>query len=426
MRRYYEKAKGFATSKTATDTYILFSGNLLNAFLGFLFTLIVARELSVSDFGIFSAANNLVIIVASVTDLGISSAVINFATKLYQEGKERQANEYVKAAYVTRFITVLLFAVLILIFAPIISRTFLATNDPKVAVWVAILSIGLFSWVFFPFVLQAKKLFFKSALVDVSIGIVRLVIIFAILFTGTLTVVSTLFAFAISAFITLIIGFLILGTDFLKTKPSKKIYKELFTFSGWLGVNRIISAVSGRLDVAMLASLAGATATGLYSIPSRLALFVVVLAGSLGSVFSPRFASFSDRDKEKTYLIKTTLALLPIIFGIIVWIIVAKPFILLLFGEKYLPSVGVFQALTASMIPFLITVPAVTAIIYAIKKPIYIGTFAVFQLIATFLLNFIFIPKYQSYGPTLTFAIVHTILAIYTWVIVVKHYWLER
>ena len=176
----------------------------------------------------------------------------------------------------------------------------------------------------------------------------------------------------------------------------------------------------------MLAFFAGATATGFYSIPSRLASFIVVLTSSFSAVLAPRLAGFGNKESEKTYIVKSTLALLPIIAGIILWIIIAKPFMVILFGEKYLPSVPVFQALAASMIPFVFTAPSVTAIIYAMKKTVYIGTFSFFQIVAIFLLNFIFIPKYGPIGPTITFGITNTILAIYTWVIVIRHYWTKE
>ncbi len=102
---------------------------------------------------------------------------------------------------------------------------------------------------------------------------------------------------------------------------------------------------------------------------------------------------------------------------------IAKPFIQLLFGENYLDSVPVFRALVLSMIPFIFTAPSVAAIIYAMKKNIYIGIYSFFQLAAIFLLNLFFIPKYGPLGPTFTFGITNTILAIYTWAIVIRHYW---
>jgi O-antigen/teichoic acid export membrane protein len=176
----------------------------------------------------------------------------------------------------------------------------------------------------------------------------------------------------------------------------------------------------------MLATLVGATATGLYSIPSRLASFIIVLTSSFSSVLATRMAAFGDKEKEKKYLLKASLATLPIVAGIILWIVIAHPFITTLFGDKYEPAVPIFQALTAAMIPFLITAPSVTAITYSMKKTVYIGAYSFFQLAAIFVLNYLLIPRFGVFGPTITFAVTNTILAIYTWTIVIKYYWIDK
>jgi len=291
---------------------------------------------------------------------------------------------------------------------------------------VAGISIGIFLWGFFPNILQAQKRFLASIVVDLSFAIPRAILGFALLLIGVLTLDNALLAFFVSFVLVVVVGFKLVGTSFLRTRPNKKIYMDVLKFSGWLGVNRFISGISGRLDIQMLAVLVGATSTGLYSIPARLASFVVVLVSSFSAVLAPRLAAFDDREKEKTYIAKAVLASLAVVVGVVFWIIIAKPFILILFGEKYLEAVPIFQALTASMIPFILTIPSVTAIIYSMKKPIYIGVFSFFQLAAIFVLNLVFIPRYGVFGPTLTFAITNTILAIYTWAIVVNHYWIRK
>ena len=426
MRRYYTLARTLAFSSTAKDTYILFVGNIASAFLGFIFTLLVARALTVSDFGIFSAANNLVLILIAVTDLGVSAGIVNFISKARRDGDKEKEKKYIKAGFLTRLVSILTISILIIIFSSFISKNFLATDNPSVAIWAGLISIGFFAWGFFPFVLQAQKRFLQSAMVDVSLGSLRAVIVFVLYILGMLSLNWTFAAFAISAIFGGFMGMKIVGFSFFKSKPKVDLYKNLLKFSGWLGVNKVISAISGRLDIAMLAVMVGATATGFYSIPNRLAMFVVVLASSYTSVLSPRFASIGDKQKEKLYIKKATLALVPLVGGIIVWIIIAEPFILLLFGEKYLPAVPVFRALTAAMIPFLLTVPPVSAIIYAMQRPVFIGAYSFVHLGLTFLLNLYFIPGYEALGPTITFGIVHTILAIYTWTIVVKHYWISK
>jgi len=57
------------------------------------------------------------------------------------------------------------------------------------------------------------------------------------------------------------------------------------------------------------------------------------------------------------------------------------------------------------------------------KKPIYIGYFSFFQLAVIFILSVTLVPIIGVYGPLIAFFVMNTILAIYAWVIVGKHYW---
>lgn len=425
MRKYYDIAKNALFSGTIKDTLILFIGNTGSAFWGFLFTVLVARSkfFDLYNFGIFSAALNLVIILASLADIGISTGSVNFVSSHTQRGEDQKSDEYIKASFLIRLFTVLGLSTIVIVFAPFVSKTFLATNDPKIAIWSAILPIFLFPDLFFPYILQAKKKFLQSTIMDNAFYIGRLIFAFVFYIKGVLDMSLSFWAFGVGFFITIILTYFYIGTGFLYAKPKKAEYVNLLKFSGWIAVNRIISSVSGRLDITMLASMAGAVATGLYSIPSRLASFIIVLAGSFSSVLAPRLAGFNDKEKEKSYILKSTLALIPITLGVLLVIIFAKPFIAILFGEKYLETVPIFQALAAAQIPFLFTVPSVSALIYSMKKTVYVGTFSFFQLGAIFILNYYFIPKYGPIGPTLTFGITNTILAIYTWYYVIKYYW---
>lgn len=425
MKKYYDRIKSLVYSSTAKDTYVLFVGNLGSAFLGFLFTFFIARVLNRQDFGIFSATLNLVVILTSLSDIGITSGLINFISESEANNDVKRTNEYEKAGLTIRLITSLFLAFIVVVFAQYIAKSMLATDDPIVAVWAAIISLALFVPLYFPYVLQAKKQFLKSVIVDNIYYLFRLIALFCLMYYGIVNLHSALATALLGFVISLTLSFIFIGHKFLFSKPSKEIYANLFKFSGWIGVNRIISSVSGRLDIQMLASIAGASVTALYSIPSRLSSFIVILTASFSAVLAPRLASFQNKETEKQYLIKATIALIPIIIVTILWVAFAKPFMSIIF-PNYMDSVPVFQALTISMIPFIFTAPSVAAIIYAMKKNVYIGVFSFFQLAIIFLLNYYLIPKYGAFGPTLTYGITNTILAIYTWIIVIKYYWFEK
>jgi O-antigen/teichoic acid export membrane protein len=159
VRRYIRKIFGLATTATAKDTLILFVGSTASAFWGFLFTLFMARALSVSLFGIFSAALNLVVILASISDIGISAGAINFVSGHTAKGEHEKANEYIKASFLIRLVTILVISAAVIIFAPLVSVKLLATRDPMIAVWSGIFPIFLFPDMFFPSIWRAKNKF---------------------------------------------------------------------------------------------------------------------------------------------------------------------------------------------------------------------------------------------------------------------------
>ena len=422
MKKYYDQVRLIAMSRTARDTYILFAGNTASAFWGFLFILITARALSVEDFGIFSAAVNLATILISVVDAGVSSGAINFVSEAIEEKDSQKADRYIKASIMVRTVAVSITSLLLILFSPVIAKSLLATNNYQISILTAVLCILIFPNGVFPYLFQARREFLRSVIVDNANFIFRLVAAYMLILSGMFKLPHAFWSFLPGFLITLVLSFRYLGFKFLKSKPSKTEYRSLLGFSGWVGVNRVISGISGRLDIQMLASITGAAATGLYSIPQRLAMFIPVLTGSYSSVLAPRMAGFSDIEIQKKYLIKSVLGIFPMIAGCLVVMFFGKEFVVLLFGEKYSDSAPIFKALVFSYIPFIVSVPAVTAIIYSLKKTAYIGLFSVFQLVAVFVLNLIFIPRLGSIGPTYTFTIVNTISAIYSWVIVGRYY----
>ncbi len=420
--QFIKKVTNLLFSGTSRDTLTLFIGNSFSAFFGFIFVYILTQKLTVAEFGIFSAAANLIIIISSLTDLGITTAMINFVSVKLGMKDNLGAERYLKASFVIRFISILIASGIVLLIPKYISVNFLSTTDITVAYWVSIISIGLTAWLTFPYAMMAYKKFWQSVILDWSLGIPRIILFLGLATFLPINLNLALMSYGLSTILPLIYGFYITGLKFLKSKTSTGDYIDLVKFSGWLGINRIVSSISGRLDVTMLANLTNAVIVGEYSIASRLSSFVIVLSSSLGSVLSTRFARFNDKEKEKKYLIKSTLFTLPIIVAVIVWIIVAKPFVLILFGDKYFESIKILQYLLVSLIPFILSTPAVTAIVHSMRKPVFIGTFSFVQVAMIFIFNIYFTRIFDGLGPAITFLISNTVLAIYAFVIVYKHY----
>lgn len=422
MKAIIKSSIGLARSSTAKDTSVLFLGNVLTAFLGFLLLLVLARAITVEEMGVFSAFTNLMFILGALSDPGISSGIVKFVAETRARKEYVEEKQYISAAFKVQLLIFAVVATFITVFSKTVATSLLATSETAL---VYILAIGVFAqiiWLFASSILKARRKFLSATIADSIVAALRLTIVLilsAMLILGLITAVS---AYVFATIIGGIAGFIILKNTFINIPVERRHYTSLLQFSGWLGVNKISSVVAGKIDIQMIALLAGAVSTGIYSIPSRLVFFVTILVASLSSVIAPRLPAFDNKKREKAYLFKVLLFSLLIIAGLLVWYVIATPFILVLFGEKYIDSVPIFRLLIISIIPFVLTTPSVNAIIYSIKKPKFIGYFSIFQLIAVILLNIIFIPRFGAIGATYTLIITNTLLAIYTWAIVIRHY----
>lgn len=421
MPKYLGRIKYIIATGTFKDTLILFSGNILSAFLGFIFVFFAVRFISKEEAGIFFAVTNLAVMVSSIADVGISTGIVNFISGAYASNDNKTAEEYMKAAFFIRLIAILVLGFGIILLSPIISPVLLATPDQSAGIWVGLMIISFFLWMFLPYILQAKKNFFAAVVLDNAYMIVRLVCLFVGVYFGGATLSKVFGSYVAAGICAGALGFAYVGFHFFKSRPDKTIYKKLINFSGWMGVSRITSSVSGTMDVQMMAALLGAYSTAIYSVPTKLASFIVVLGGSFSTVLATRLAGYSDKAKEIAYIKKSMFATFLIVLGIILWIIMARPFISFLF-PKYLESIPVFRLLALANIPFILATPAVTAVIYSIKKPKYVGSFSIFQLLFMFLSDLMLIPRIGVIGPAVTLGVVNTIMMVYFWTITIKYY----
>ena len=233
-----KKITDLLLSGTSKDTLTLFIGNGVSAFLGFVFVYILTQKLTVAEFGVFSAAANLIIIISSFTDLGITTAMINFVSVRLGANDKIGAEKYLKASFVLRFVSILIVSGIVLLIPKYVAVNFLSTDKIAVSYWVSIISIGLTAWLTFPYAMMAYKKFWPSVFLDWSLGIPRILYFLALIMFLPTNLNTALLAYGLSTVLPIIYGFSVTGIKFLKSKLKNSDYFDLIKFSGWLGVNR--------------------------------------------------------------------------------------------------------------------------------------------------------------------------------------------
>ncbi len=409
MQNILPSLHSIVTSRLTRDTSMVLFGNFISSILAVVFTIFAARFLGPENWGIIAAVGSLITILVAVCDLGLSSALFRFVSKKWAQGEKNEALAVIKTIWTLRLITVSVFASVLIIFSEKLSPILLKVSDPSFMIFVA---LGLIGALFVDFQIaesEARQEWRKAAVFISLTNVLRIVGLFLIGLSN-LNLVNVTFVFTSSSVLAYMVSLLWQHTPTGFGQNWQKIIREIIPFSGFMGVNKIVSSFNSRVDVLILIQLAGAYEAGIYGAANRLAIGVPLILASFATVLAPKFASLDSREMPNFFKRSLVLSLL-ITCGLILGIFIA-PLVVSLFGPAYEQSTQVLQLLFLSFVPASISVPAVNYVIYGLKKPQVITYLSLVQLPSIVILNFWLIPRLGVVAPAAVLTAANTMTAI--------------
>lgn len=379
---------------TIKDSFVIAIGLGGSAFIGFIYTILLARSLGPVNFGVFSALTALAAIVYSLGDLGISNSLVNFLPK-----KNKEKLLYLSTSL---WLEIFIGALIIILFLALsfVSNTIVPGSLRNDFLLAGVISFNYLLIIYTQGYFTGVRTFWPytaSQLIDSG---AKILIVFFIFRAGGLTIGTALTANIISTLLALIVTF---GSKFrfLNLGLSKDVFWDIFHFSKWIAVSRIFTVMISRIDVVLLNILAGGYAAGIFSAASRVTILFAMMAAGLNSVINPRFSSFNSPQKIVSYAKKLLLLVSGIAVLMILVSFFAEPIITLVYGEQYTASISVFRNLTLVMIPFLYTVIFNSILIYGINELKYFTKLMATQTLIIIITDLILIPSISYYAPVL-------------------------
>ncbi len=297
--------------------------------LTFLATLILARLLAPSEFGVLAAVLAFITLLEVISDLGMKATVI------YES--ERGITDRVQTAFTLNLIFTVLLTVIAVALAPIIAK-FFGAESQTILFRVAALDLLLTGLGNIHDALLLRDMEFRLRIIpQLSGNLVR----------GVSTIGLALAGLGASA---LVIGFIIGTAVWMVTlwvvKPfwpkltiQRSAIRSIATYGGWASALMVLSAFAQRSDIAVIGSALGASALGFYTIAQRLPeLIVGNVTWNLSIVAFPALAQ--RRDRKDGSLTDTTLNLIrySALFGMPMGAglaVLATPLVVVLFSDKW-------------------------------------------------------------------------------------------
>lgn len=393
-------------SQTARQTGLLFSANFFDAVTAFFLTILLARFLLPEKFGLYSAFNNFILLIAGVLDLGIGAALVRYLPTTQSMGLRRL---YIRSGGFFIFTIAAVAAVLIMIFSfPISTYLFSSNLTPAQISWASVGSLLLIAYSYFSQVLQAKQQFPLAAICNFTLSLSRLLSMVLLYLTGHLSLSNAIIASALGPVIAVVLMLLVSYKNAELGQPEAGLYKKLLRFGRWIAVVNLNAAASSRLDSLLLLNLSNAHTTGIYFAAAKPVAFLPLLTNSFGKVISPKFALRNTRSEIINFTLKTYLGVAVLIFCSLSLMAVSPIFVRLLYGPGYGETISVIRLLLLSVIPYLLAFPLTNVLIYSLKQPHLMTIITTIQTIIIVCGGFLLIPTLHSTGLIISIALSNT------------------
>jgi len=363
------------------------SSEILQQLSQIVFTIILARLLDKSDFGLVAMAMLINRFVTSCTNIGFGTAIIQSQTVTTGQ---------ISAIFYIQLVLNIILSIMVLAGSEIASIFF---SEPELIPIVQALSLLIFLNTFkFPTILLRKKLDLKQlTLVEVISIIVSNLIAIYLAFSG-FAVWALVWKLIIQNFISGLLSFYF--SNWLPTQPTFSGIKPLFNFGFNMLGAQIVNFFSENMISLLTAKFMGKEILGSFHIAYNLAIIPASKIKSiLTLVLTAGFSKIKDNEKKfrDNYILVlkySSLLFIPFMFMVMA---VSSNLIITLYGVKwastgkllmYLSLVGLFRGLVH------ILRSAIISKGHADK--ILISTFI--QLLSSVPIMYILMPSYGIYG----------------------------
>lgn len=395
--------------KIAKGAVFVFIGSILSIALAFLGRILVARNFTQSEYGIFSLGFSILSIAAVIGSMGLHDGAARQIAFYKGGGNNRKVGDTVFFSLVFGSIFGLFLTFLLFFSSGYISTVIF--KDSNLIVPLRLFSVGAFFFVllhvltavFRGFGTVKEKVFFEDILRNLLFLLLMCLVVFfgfsfdyvAVVFTGSIIFASVLF----------FIYFLLKKPSLMDNEIVKNIDfsmgKKLFLFSFPLLLVAILNQIMGWMDTLMLGFFKTAEVVGLYNAAQPLGLFVSSALSAMLFVYMPIVSDFHSKNQihemKRSYVILTKwlcAATFPL-----VTIFVFFPALVLdfLFGSEYVVAAVALQVLAIGFFINNLLGPN-GATLTAMGKTHFLMYATLLAALVNVVLNFILIPYYGIVG----------------------------
>jgi len=395
----------------------LFGGKTASGIFSAIQTVVIARILGVSDYGLLSLVLAYVAVLNMFFDLKVWETATKYIGTYWETGEHDKARSMIKLSYILDIGSGVVAFIIAILSAKLISTYII--HSPQAYVFIWIYSISLFvdtANSTSDAILRVFDRFKNIAFINSFQKFFRLIVVVALLYSG-LGIKGVLYGFILASFV----GFFVRMWLVMKTLKHNDLqgwlsadislirdqWKGIAWFLGNTSFIATLKTGNERyLGILILGYFVGKDAVAFYKIASSIASVVNRIVDPIYEAIYPelvKLASSNAIEDFKNMIKSTTKSLVLIIIPIgVIIIIFAEPIISLVFGKDYVPATNALRILAAAVLIVRCTFWINPALL-SMGRP---GLRTIMGVISTFIylvLMFLLVPGYSYMGAAFAF-----------------------
>jgi O-antigen/teichoic acid export membrane protein len=388
--------------------WLLFA-SILAALLGYVLRVVLARNLSIEDYGLFYAVFALVGLLASFRGFGIGQALM----KYIPEFKIKKDFSSIKKGIIYYFFVQLITYGLLLVGIFLLAERFALYyfKDIKAVQLLVVLGLAflfaIFESLFHVLFLGYKKMNYYAFTHFFQMSLVVLITI--ILFYLGFGYLSPAYAYLFASILSGIVYFLLFSKLSPKTVKAKssvdfKLFKKLTLFGFPLTISAVVASSVGYIDTLLITFFIGLKEVALYNVALPIAMMLRQFAKSVSLVLIPLSSEIYLQKKEVLIdgIKRVQKYLLIVVFPLSLGMVFFAPLIILLFfGENYIGATSTLRILSFSAVFYCVAYVNANILLGIGKSKINAKIMAGGSIFAL-ILNLILIPFYGILGAGLS------------------------
>lgn len=395
----------------------LFGGKSASGIFTAIQTIIVARMLGVSDYGLLTLVIAYISVLNMFFDLKVWETATKYIGTYLERGEHDKTRSMIKLSYILDIGSGVIAFIIAILTAKLISTYIIHSPDAYVLIW--IFSISLFidtANSTSDAILRVFDRFKSIALINSLQKFFRLIVVVGLLFAD-FGIKGVLYGFILASFV----GFTVRMWVVIKTLYENNLQGWLSADLGlikneWKGIawflgntSFIATLKTGNeryLGVMILGYFAGKDAVAYYKIASTVASLANKIVDPLYEAIYPELVKFTSSNAIKDFkkMIKsTTKSLVLIIVPLTAVIIIfAEPILRLIFGAEYVPATNALRILAVAVLIVRFTFWINPALL-AMGRPGLRTILGVITTVAYLVLMLILVPPYSYLGAAFAF-----------------------